>query len=255
MSLHLKVARHRRQAKCWLWNYFLQKFYCYWSFWFTFMNQIMSLKMVNEILEISQEVLSLWPSDVIWRLMSGSTMDQVIPCCLTAPSHYLNQCWLIISEVVWLHLRAFSLEMLKISILDMSLKMTNLRFHSNLPGVSELTVPMGLRGGAKGVKTDQVLNPRVHAPQLSTVGVQRVSGINRAKEKEVACHRRLKSPIYGWSIMSLVIGKSFKFCEHIEAEAKWLPFCRWHIQMYFLEWKLYFDSIFTKFVCNSIIDQ
>ena len=22
-------------------------------------------------------------------------------CCLTAPSHYLNQCWLIISEVLW----------------------------------------------------------------------------------------------------------------------------------------------------------
>ena len=23
-------------------------------------------------------------------------------CCLTAPSHYLNQCWLIISKVLWL---------------------------------------------------------------------------------------------------------------------------------------------------------
>ena len=22
-------------------------------------------------------------------------------CCLTAPSHYLNQCWLLISEVLW----------------------------------------------------------------------------------------------------------------------------------------------------------
>ena len=46
-------------------------------------------------------VNSLWPSDVIWRQRSGSTLAQVMACCLTAPSHYLNQCWLIISEVQW----------------------------------------------------------------------------------------------------------------------------------------------------------
>ena len=44
---------------------------------------------------------SLWPSGVIWRQRSGSTLTQVMACCLTAPSHYLNQCWLIISEVNW----------------------------------------------------------------------------------------------------------------------------------------------------------
>ena len=32
---------------------------------------------------------------------SGSTLAQVTACCLTAPSHYLNQCWLIISKVLW----------------------------------------------------------------------------------------------------------------------------------------------------------
>ena len=37
---------------------------------------------------------SLWPRDAIWRQGSGSTLAQVM-----APSHYLNQCWLIISEV------------------------------------------------------------------------------------------------------------------------------------------------------------
>ena len=42
---------------------------------------------------------SLWPSDAIWRHRSGSTLAQVMACCLTAPSHYLNQCWLIISQV------------------------------------------------------------------------------------------------------------------------------------------------------------
>ena len=42
---------------------------------------------------------SLGPSDVIWRQKTGSTLAQVMACCLTAPSHYLNQCWLIISKV------------------------------------------------------------------------------------------------------------------------------------------------------------
>ena len=44
-------------------------------------------------------VNSLWPSDAIWRHRSGSTLAQVMACCLTAPSHYLNQCWLTISKV------------------------------------------------------------------------------------------------------------------------------------------------------------
>ena len=44
---------------------------------------------------------SLGPSDAIWRHKSGSTLAQVMACCLTAPSHYLNQCWLIISKVLW----------------------------------------------------------------------------------------------------------------------------------------------------------
>ena len=44
---------------------------------------------------------SLWPSDAIWWQRSWSTLAQVMACCLTAPSHYLNQCWLIISEVQW----------------------------------------------------------------------------------------------------------------------------------------------------------
>ena len=44
---------------------------------------------------------SLCPGDTIWRHRSESTLVQVMACCLTAPSHYLNQCWLIISEVQW----------------------------------------------------------------------------------------------------------------------------------------------------------
>ena len=44
---------------------------------------------------------SLWLSDAIWQHRSGSVLAQVMAYCLTAPSHYLNQCWLVVSEVRW----------------------------------------------------------------------------------------------------------------------------------------------------------
>ena len=45
----------------------------------------------------SVSLYPLWPSDTIWRQRSGSTLAQVMACCLTAPSHYLNQCcsWML----------------------------------------------------------------------------------------------------------------------------------------------------------------
>ena len=51
--------------------------------------------------ELSAAFNSWRPSDAIWQHRSGSTLAQAMACCLTAPSHYLNQCWLIISEVQW----------------------------------------------------------------------------------------------------------------------------------------------------------
>ena len=55
---------------------------------------------------IHQSIAALWTnslgsSDAIWRWRSWSTLVQVMSCCLTTPSHYLNQCWLIISKVLW----------------------------------------------------------------------------------------------------------------------------------------------------------
>ena len=44
---------------------------------------------------------SLWPCDAIWQYKSGSTLVQVMACCLTAPSHYQGQCWFIIIEAPW----------------------------------------------------------------------------------------------------------------------------------------------------------
>ena len=56
---------------------------------------------MSAILSRGRLVNSLWLSDAIWRHRSGSTLAQVMACCLTAPCHRLNQCWLIISKVHW----------------------------------------------------------------------------------------------------------------------------------------------------------
>ena len=50
----------------------------------------------------------LWPIDIIWRHGSRSTLAQVMACCLTAPSHYLNQFDLSSVRANGIHLRAIS---------------------------------------------------------------------------------------------------------------------------------------------------
>ena len=72
-----------------------------------------------------------------WRHRSGSILARAMACCLTAPSHCLNQCWLIISEVLQHSPEGISPEMLKISILDINLKMTNSRLQPYFPGTNE----------------------------------------------------------------------------------------------------------------------
>ena len=44
-----------------------------------------------------------WLGDVIWHHgpTAGSKLVQLMACCLTAPSHYLNPCWLIINRVLY----------------------------------------------------------------------------------------------------------------------------------------------------------
>ena len=54
------------------------------------------------------KINSLWPSDAIWRHRSGSAWSPVMACCLMAPSHYLNQCWLVSEESCGMHQRAIS---------------------------------------------------------------------------------------------------------------------------------------------------
>ena len=50
---------------------------------------------------ICYTVKLLWPSDAICRHRSGSTVAQENDCCVTAPNHYLKQCWLLISLFLW----------------------------------------------------------------------------------------------------------------------------------------------------------
>ena len=84
---------------------------------------------------------SLGPSDAIRQQRSGSTLAQVMACCLTAPSHYLNQCWLI-SKPSDIYLKASSQEVTQPSITEIIWKIKYLKFHSNFPGANELTAVM-----------------------------------------------------------------------------------------------------------------
>ena len=81
---------------------------------------------------------SLWPSDATWQHKFGSTLGQIMACCLMAPSHYLNQCLLIISEVQWQSPDGIWPEIPQPPITKISLKMTFLKFYSNLPGANKL---------------------------------------------------------------------------------------------------------------------
>ena len=56
-------------------------------------------KLSNILQQAMIYINSLGPSDAIWWQKTGSTLAQVMACCLTAPSHYLNQCLLLISKV------------------------------------------------------------------------------------------------------------------------------------------------------------
>ena len=60
------------------------------------------LNKMAAILQLTYDIFnSLGPCDTIWRQRSGSPLAHVTACCLTAPSHYLNQCRLFISKVEW----------------------------------------------------------------------------------------------------------------------------------------------------------
>ena len=70
---------------------------------------------------------------------SESTLAQVMACCRTAPSPYLNLDWSSVKPSD-IHIRAISEEMPQPVITKIHLKITYLKFHSNFPGANELIV-------------------------------------------------------------------------------------------------------------------
>ena len=55
---------------------------------------------------------TLGPIDAIWWHRIGSILAPIMANCLMAPSHYLNQCWLIISDSLWHSPNVFSQEII-----------------------------------------------------------------------------------------------------------------------------------------------
>ena len=99
----LKQVRH--EVHVWdlvafIWRQFHRKFEIY-----LFLILSRSLTINNLRLQLylpwGQWVNSLWPSDATWQHIYGSRLAQAMAWCRQAPSHYLNQCWLLISEVLW----------------------------------------------------------------------------------------------------------------------------------------------------------
>ena len=46
-------------------------------------------------------VIMAWWRHMAWHQRCCSTLVKVTACCRMAPSHYLNQCWLTISKILW----------------------------------------------------------------------------------------------------------------------------------------------------------
>ena len=73
------------------------------TWWPSLFHCVKSLQLVagwNLWVPISQWVAMTWVDStrrgLVMRQRSESTLAQVMACCLTVPSYYLNQCWLIL---------------------------------------------------------------------------------------------------------------------------------------------------------------
>ena len=110
---------------------------------------------------------SLRPRDVIWRHRSGSTLAQVMACCLTAPSHYLNQCWLIISKVLRHSSGGNFIRYVSHHSLKLAWKITFLKLDWNFSWANESSPPV---------------------VTVTTIVTTKVSPDNRVRELSQQCH-------------------------------------------------------------------
>ena len=90
--------------------------------------------------ETSELVNSVWSSDTKWWQRFGTTLAQVMACCLTALNHYLNKCSLIISGLGGTQVRPISQKVLKILIRITSLKNALVKWLPHLPGANEFHI-------------------------------------------------------------------------------------------------------------------
>ena len=89
-------------------------------------------------------VHSVYPSDTIWHQRTWSTLVQVMACCLVAPRHYWNHCWLIINEVLWhssqdnshgLYTKSSTQRHLKITLLNLQPYLTRIYLTNQMVGL------------------------------------------------------------------------------------------------------------------------
>ena len=87
-----------------------------------------------------QWVNSLWPSDATCHHKTFSSSIQTMACCPTAKSNYLNQCWLIIIEILGQSPEGHFVENVQNIwyILDMRLEITYLVLQLHLPRPNDL---------------------------------------------------------------------------------------------------------------------
>ena len=79
-------------------NCYLIQCLWYWNGWMLYVNLIYTHWIKYGETWIKQPLNSLWPSNTIRWHRYWPTLAQVMACCLTAPSHHLNQWWLIFSN-------------------------------------------------------------------------------------------------------------------------------------------------------------
>ena len=109
------------------------------------MNRLQWSKVPHRKHQITEQNLSFplranswWCNDVTWRYRSGSTLAQVMAWCLIAPSHYLNQWWLIIQAFGGIHLLAVSKGGLMNMICNICVNITLSKLLPHPPGANEL---------------------------------------------------------------------------------------------------------------------
>ena len=86
----------------------------------------------------------LCPTDATWWHRSGSTLAQIMACCLTVQSPFLNQCWFLSVRFRWHSNESNFTVGAPAAILYHELKIILLKLLPHLPGASEFNQKLNL---------------------------------------------------------------------------------------------------------------